>query len=114
MNSAQITLRNVKHSTALARRIQEKCEALEKFHPHIIHCRVVVEHPAEHVPSSARPFCVTLRVAIPGRELVVGHARDVDAHVAVREAFETMKRQLKEAASGSRFPDSRERSAQSA
>jgi ribosome-associated translation inhibitor RaiA len=99
MPSSQITLRNVKQSVALTRRIRDKCESLEKFHPDILHCRVTVEQEEARSTPGARPFQVTLVVVVPGRELVVDHARHVDAHLAVRDAFIAMRRQLKDAAS---------------
>jgi len=98
MQSAQITLHNIKQSGALTRRIRVKCEGLEKFHPHIVHCRVTVEQVEARTTPGSRPFRVTLRVAVPGRELVVDHGHHVDAHIAVREAFTAMRRQLRDAA----------------
>lgn len=99
MQSAQITLLNVKQSHALTRRIRDKCHALEKFHPHILNCHVTVEQVEARTALASRPFHVTLRVLVPGRELVVDHARNVDAHLAVRDTFTAMRRQLKDAAS---------------
>jgi ribosome-associated translation inhibitor RaiA len=94
MDSTQITLRNVKPSTALARRIREKCDALEKFHPNVLHCRVTLER-----DDTAAPFCVTLRIGVPGDEIVVSHARHHNAHLALRDAFAAARRRLKDAAS---------------
>lgn len=44
--ATQITLRNIKRSTMVARPIREKCDQLERFHPHILHCRVAIEQPS--------------------------------------------------------------------
>lgn len=98
MSSTQITLRNVGRSAALARRIREKCEGLEKFHPHIVHCRVTLERQQARDGTSG-PYAVALRVGVPGREIVVNHARHLQSHLALREAFNAARRRLKDAAS---------------
>ena len=101
MQAIQVTLRNLKHSPALVRRIHSRCEALERFHPRIQHCRVSVEQEERH-SAADRPFRVTLRVALPGHELVADHCHHVDPFLAVRDAFAAMRRQLKDAAAVTR------------
>lgn len=98
MNDIQITLRNVKSSPALERRIRDKCDALAKFHPGLQYCRVLVEQSERH-STGARPFTVRIHVGLPGRgELVADHDRHVDAFLALRDAFNAMRRQVKDAA----------------
>jgi hypothetical protein len=46
--------------------------------------------------ESTQPFVVTLRIAVPGGEIVVDHAHHLDAHLAVRDAFAAARRRLKE------------------
>lgn len=96
MQSTQITLRNVRQSPAFSRRIREKCEALERFHPHLSHCRVSVERAS--ATTAHQPFQVTIRLGIPGGEIVVSHTHHLDPHLAVRDAFNAARRQLKDAA----------------
>lgn len=96
MQSTQITLRNLQPSAMLTRRIREKCEQLEKFHGHILHCRAQVAR--EQVRGTSGAYTATVRIAIPGREVVVSRAHPVDVHLAVREAFAAMRRSLKDAA----------------
>ena len=98
MSSTQVTLRNIRPSKALARRIQAKCDALERFHPNILHCRVAIEREQPR-DGPVGPFCVALRIAVPGVEIVVNHARHSDAHLALRDAFNVARRRLKDAAS---------------
>ena len=95
--ATQITLRNVKRSTIFARRVRDKCEALERFHPHILNCRVTLEQDTSR-PGTARPYTVTLHIAVPGEELVVNHTHRVDPHLALRDAFAIMRRRLQDAA----------------
>ena len=97
MNDIQITLRNVKSSPALERRIREKADGLAKFHPGLQHVRVLVEQSERH-STGARPFRVTIHAALPGRELTADHDAHVDAFLALRDAFNAMRRQLKDAA----------------
>lgn len=99
MQATQITLRNVKHSTYVARRIRDKCDQLERFHPHILHCRVAIEQPSRRT-AALRPCVVTIRVGIPGREIVVsGAGPHGEMHTALRDAFAAARRELKDAAS---------------
>lgn len=101
MQAIQVTLRNLKQSPALVRRIHARCEALDRFHPHIQHCRVSVEQEERH-SAAGRPFRVTLRVALPGHELVADHCHHLDPFLAVRDVFAAMRRQLKDAAAVAR------------
>ena len=97
MQATQISLRNLKHSPLVTRRIQEKCEQLDRFHPHIRYCRVAIEQESER--PGAHPFSVMLRIGIPGAEIVIGKTHDINYHLALRDAFAAARRELKEAAS---------------
>ena len=97
MQATQISVKNLKRSTQVASRIREKCEQLERFHPRIHHCRVAIEQESAR-PGAAGPVNVTLRVVVPGGEVVVTE-HDIHYHLALRKAFATARRQLKEAAS---------------
>ena len=91
----QITIRDVPHSDALDAKIREKAEKLEKFYPHMMRCRVVVEVPHKH-KHQGRIFNVRLDITVPGNELVVNRDADEDVYVAVRDAFDAAKRQLED------------------
>lgn len=97
MQATQISVKNLKRTTQVAGRIREKCEQLERFHPRILHCRVAIEQESAR-PGAAGPVSVTLRVFVPGGE-IVSTAHDIHSHLAIRKAFTTARRQLKEAAS---------------
>lgn len=89
----QLTLLSAKPSPALARRIRSKAAALERFHPRILHCRVTVAQDSRrHVRG--RPYHVTVRLGLPGRELVADRRHRLDPFVAVRDAFTGLRRQL--------------------
>lgn len=92
----QITIRDVPHSEALEAHIRDKAAKLEEFHPHITSCRVTVEELAMH-HRQGRQFRVRIDVRVPGREIVANRDHDEDVYVALRDAFDSLKRQLEEA-----------------
>ena len=90
----QITIRNVEPSEALATRIRDKTQKLEQFFDHITSCRVVVESPQKH--HQGKQFNVCIDIGVPGNEFVVNRDHHDDVYVALRDAFEAAKRQLKD------------------
>jgi len=91
----QITTHGVAHSDALEAHIREKATKLEEFHPRITSCRVTVEELAQH-HRQGRPFRVRIDVRVPGKEIVANRDHDEDVYVALRDAFDSVKRQLEE------------------
>ena len=91
----QITLREMAHSDALEAKIREKAGKLEEFHPRIMSCRVTVEELRRH-HHQGRHFQVKVDVHVPGREVVANLAHHEDVYVALRDAFDSAKRQLEE------------------
>jgi ribosomal subunit interface protein len=96
----QITFRHMESSEAVAARIRSRAEDLERFFDRIISCRVVVEcrHPRH---QQGNLFHVHVEIGVPGRDIVVGrdpaaqHAHE-DAYVAVRDAFDAVRRALED------------------
>lgn len=91
----QITLRNLARSEALDQLIRERAEKLESFHPHIVSCRVVVELAGRH-QQQGKHFVVRLVIKVPGTEIAVDHQHDEDPLVAVRLAFDAVRRKLED------------------
>jgi ribosomal subunit interface protein len=96
----QITFRNVDQSDAVEAKIRERAEKLETFFSPIISCRVAVETEHKHHQQGNR-FRVRVEVKVPDRELVASrepaeHHAYTDVYVAIRDAFDAMKRQLEE------------------
>jgi ribosome-associated translation inhibitor RaiA len=83
--------------------IRERAEALERFFGRIISGRVVVECCHPH-GQQGRLYHVRVDLKIPGHEIVVGRdpGAHEDIHVAVRAAFDAVRRQLEEQARMSR------------
>lgn len=96
----EVTFRNVQPSSAVEADIREKAEKLKGFSDCITSARVVVEMPhRRHRQGKLFHVCVDVRV--PGRVLVVnrdpaGHHAYEDVYVAIRDAFDGVKRQLEE------------------
>jgi ribosomal subunit interface protein len=96
----QITFRHMDSSDAVATRIRERAEELERFFDRIISCRVVVEcpNPRQH---QGNLFRVRVDIRVPGREIVVGrdpaaHHAHEDVYVAIRDAFDGTRRLLED------------------
>jgi ribosome-associated translation inhibitor RaiA len=90
----QITLRDMSRSDALAERIRADAAKLEKLHPRITNCRVVIEEDDRH-HTRGRQFSVHIEARMPGREEAVSTLKhDADVYVALRDAFEAVHRQF--------------------
>ena len=96
----QITFRHMDSSDAVAARIRERSEKLERFFDRIVSCRVVVEcqHPRR---QQGNLFRVRVDLKVPGGEIVVGrdpeaHHAHEDVYVAVRDAFDATRRLLED------------------
>ena len=66
----QITLRNIAKSEAVEAEIRKKAEKLDRYHRHIVSCRVVVEIPSRH-KQQGKEFVVRLDIKVPGSEIVI-------------------------------------------
>jgi len=92
----QITLRDMAHSSGLEARIREKVAGLEHLHPRITSCRVTVTDSGKH-HQQGHQFEVRIDVRVPVHtEVVVSRKHDEDVYVALRDAFDSAKRQLQE------------------
>lgn len=96
----QITFRHMEKSEALEAAIRKRAEQLDQFHDKIMSCRVVVEPHHQH-KHKGNLFRISIDLTTPGKELVVSRESDLhqaheDAYVAVRDAFDAMRRQLED------------------
>jgi|JI10StandDraft_1071094.scaffolds.fasta_scaffold477052_2 ribosomal subunit interface protein len=101
-----IAFHGLDSSEAVETRIREKVAKLEQFFDRITACRVVVErhHKVNHASNAGQPYHVSIILEVPGDDLVV--KRDPkradslkdheDINIALRDAFATMERQLKD------------------
>lgn len=96
----QITFRKMDTSPSVEAHIRERAEALEKYFDRIMGCRVVVEQSARR-QRKGKLYHIRVDVTVPGREIVVKrdppeHHAHEDILVAVRDAFDSVRRQLED------------------
>lgn len=94
----QITFRGMQPSDAIAARIREKADKLDRFHARITTARVMFEqlHRRHH---QGNLFHVRIDVTLPGGEVAVGNEHHdqkahADPYVAIRDAFDSVKRKI--------------------
>ena len=96
----QITFRHMAPSPALETRIRQRAEELDHLFDRITSCRVVVESTSRrHLQGNL--FTIRIDLNLPGHEILVGHMpgdnhAHEDAHVAVRDAFDSARRLLED------------------
>jgi ribosomal subunit interface protein len=96
----QISFRHMEHSEAIELLVREKAAKLDTFADHIISCRVVVEPVGKH-HQQGNLYDVRIDLTVPGEEIVVTHEPSQhteykDIHVALRDAFDSARRQLED------------------
>ena len=94
----QITFNNMKPSSAVETKIRERVERLAKRYDQIMGCRVVVEAPHRRHHKGGL-YHVRIDLILPDSDLVVNRRSDQhhaheDVYVAVRDAFNAVRRQL--------------------
>jgi len=93
-SSAEVVYRDLDASPTLNEIISKKMEKLHRFSDSILHSRVVLGSPHKH-KHKGKLFKASIELALVGQPLTVSNV-DESVHVAVRDAFETMERKLKE------------------
>lgn len=94
----QITFRHMEPSAAIEAKIREQAERLDRFYDRIVSCRVVVEAPHKH-QHKGRVYHIGIELGVPDGRIVatrdpeLNHAHE-DVYVAVRDAFDAIRRQL--------------------
>ncbi len=91
----QIDFHDVAQSEALETRVREKAARLQAFHPRMMNCRVAIEAQHRH-KHQGKHYVVRVDVRVPGREIVANRDHHEDVYVALREAFDAVRRQLEE------------------
>ncbi len=96
----QVTFRQVDPSPAVEARARELAGRLDHYYTRITGCHVVIQGPPAHRHKGA-PYSVRIDVIVPGHELFVDserdqHAEHTDVYVALRDAFDAMRRQLED------------------
>lgn len=92
----QIQYLDIEPSPALDAAVRERVDKLERFCPDIFSCRVAIEQVARH-QHQGRRFAVRVDLSIPEHRLAVDRVLHEDVYVALREAFDDMRRQVEDA-----------------
>jgi cold shock CspA family protein/ribosome-associated translation inhibitor RaiA len=92
----KITSRDFVLSPAFEAEIRKKASSLETFYPRLSGCEVTVRAPAIKHHRKGGPFYVSVRLTVPGRELVADRQAEEELSQAIREAFDTARRQLED------------------
>jgi cold shock CspA family protein/ribosome-associated translation inhibitor RaiA len=118
MLPVQISYRNVQPSEAVEARIREEAAQLEKVYDRIVSCRVAVEA-LHHRLDRGNPYHIRIDLKVPGTELVLKQEPSLhkpnqqvneeripkevlmegphkDIYVAIRDAFDAMRRELED------------------
>ncbi len=96
----QIAFHNLEPNEAIEEAIRFKAAKLAEFAEHLMGCRVVVEVPHRH-HQHGNLYQVRIDLTVPGEEIVVNreppeHTQYRDVTIAIRDAFDSAKRQLED------------------
>ncbi len=96
----QITYRDMLPSEAVDRCIRERAARLDQFCDRIMSCRVVVES-RHHRHRQGALYHIGIDLTAPGDEIVVSrepatHRSHEDVYVAIRDAFDALRRRLED------------------
>jgi ribosomal subunit interface protein len=91
----QVTFRDIPRSEAVETAIRGKVARLDKFSDHIMSCRVTVGIIEKH-KHQGKLFNIRIDLKLPGSEIVVNRDKAEDIYVAIRDAFDAVKRKLEE------------------
>ena len=98
----EIAFQGMEPSEAVRAKVEKEVEHLQRLHPRITSCKVVVEARA-HRKRHGDLYAVRIHVVRPGAEAAASrnppedHSHE-DVYVAVRDAFQAMARQLRDEA----------------
>lgn len=94
-----LLFRDMEPSPAVEERVRERAGRLERYFDRITACRVVIESPHHH-HHKGKQFRVRIDLTVPDHNIIVdGRADDAaheDVYVAIRDAFDTARRELEE------------------
>ena len=91
----QVVFHGMSASPTLEAHAREKAAKLERFSADIISCRIDIDEAHKH-QQQGRPFGVRIHLTLPGEELTVDRVENEDAYVALRDAFDSMRRQVED------------------
>ena len=94
----RISFRELQPTPGLEARIRDHLMWLERFHPPILHCHVIIDASAPRLTKAAAVE-ITIDLKVPGCEISVRRAPsppEDDLYIALRDAFDAAKRLLRD------------------
>ncbi|RYY74830.1 MAG: ribosome-associated translation inhibitor RaiA [Gammaproteobacteria bacterium] len=98
--AVDVLYRDLEASPALNEIISKKLEKLNRYSDQIIHSRVVLDTPHNH-KHKGKQFRASIEIDIKGHPIAVAQDNE-SIHVAVRDAFITAERKVKQIAARQR------------
>ncbi len=98
--AVDVVYRDLDSSAALNEIILKKLEKLNRYSDQIVHSRVVLDVPHNH-KHKGKQFRASIELDVKGRPIAITHD-DESIHVAVRDAFSSAERKIKQLASRQR------------
>ena len=98
----QVSYKALERSEFLDRLIGERADKLDRYHPNVIGCRVLVEVPHRGSESGKTPIGISVEVEVAGCNAVVGRSETErreaknDHSAVVNHAFDAVQRQLED------------------
>ncbi len=94
--AVDVVYRDLDQSAALTEIINRKFDKLTRFSDDILHSRVVLDAPHNH-KHKGKQYRASIELDVKGHPLAITRD-DESIHIAVREAFSTAERKVKEIA----------------
>ena len=94
-----VTFHNTRRSQSAEEEVRENAERLDKLFQDIQSCEVTIDKPHHH-HNKGNEFHVKLLLSVKGQKVAVNssspkHGDHTSLHVALRDAFEAARRQLR-------------------
>ena len=86
----EVVFRQMDRSTAMEERVTERASALDRRFNRVQNFRVTI---APSQKAKGKSFEVCVDITVPGEELLVS-STNIDAYVAITDAFQTAHRRL--------------------
>ena len=90
-----IQFHGMEPSDALEASARTHAHKLESFASDLMACHVAIDLEQKH-QHQGRPYSVRIDLTMPGHELVANRVQHEDVYVALRDAFDSVKRQLED------------------
>ncbi len=92
--NVSVVFKDVEHNPALSFTIHKKLEKLTRYSKSIVHSKVILDSP-NNGKSKSKLYRASIELGLKGAPVLVTHD-DFSVHIALRDAFSSAERKLKE------------------